>query len=78
MTQLPGIVEKDDVASRSFMATENDIRGIGFLDAPRGIVVLMTCGSNQCISADDAAALAQIVYGRIKSLLPTTLGGPTK
>jgi len=78
LTQLPGIVEKDDVASRSFMATENDIRGIGFLDAPRGIVVLMTCGSNQCLSADDAAALAQIVYGRIKSLLPTTLGGPTK
>jgi len=79
LTQLPGIVEKDEVASRSFVATENDIRGVGFFDAPRGIVVLMTCGSNQCLSADDAAALAQIVYGRIKSLLPTTLGGgPTK
>ncbi len=79
LTQLPGIVEKDEVGSRSFVATENDIRGIGFLDAPRGIVVLMTCGSNQCLSQDDATALAQIVYGRIKSLLPTTLGGgPTK
>jgi hypothetical protein len=77
LTQLPGIVEKDDVGSRSFIATENDIRGVGFLDAPRGIVVLMTCGSNQCISQDDAAALAQIVYARIKALLPVTLGGGT-
>ena len=75
LTQLPGIAEKDDVGTRSFVATENDIRGVGFLDAPRGIVVLMTCGSNQCLSQDDANALAQIIYGRIKSLLPTTLGG---
>jgi hypothetical protein len=75
LTQLPGIVERDDVASRSFIATENDIRGVGFLDAPRGMVVLLTCGSNQCISQDDATALAQIIYGRVKSLLPTTLGG---
>jgi hypothetical protein len=77
LTQLPGITEKDDVASRSFNAAENDIRGVGFLDAPRGIVVLMTCGSNQCTAQDDATALAQIIYTRIKSLLPTTLGGPT-
>jgi len=75
LTQLPSITEKDDVASRSFNATENDIRGVGFLDAPRGIVVLMTCGSNQCISQDDASALAQVIYARIKQLLPTTLGG---
>ena len=27
LTQLPGITEKDDIASRSFVAIENDIRG---------------------------------------------------
>src|SRR5262249_23377249 len=75
LTQLPGIVEKDEIGSRSFEATEKDIRGVGFLDAPRGIVVLMTCGSNQCISVEDAASLAQTIYGRVKSLLPVTLGG---
>jgi hypothetical protein len=75
LTQLPGVTEKDDVATRSFIASENDIRGVGFLDAPRGIVVLMTCGSNQCISQEDANALAQIIYTRIKQLLPTMLGG---
>ncbi|MBA3462601.1 MAG: hypothetical protein H0T46_21780 [Deltaproteobacteria bacterium] len=74
-TQLPGTVEKDDIGSRSFVALENDIRGVGFLDAPRGVVVLLTCGTNQCSSADDAVALANIVYGRIKALLPVTGGG---
>jgi hypothetical protein len=75
LTQLPGISERDDVASRSFIASENEIRGVGFLDSPRGIVVLLTCGTNQCLSQDDANSLAQIIYGRIKTLLPTTLGG---
>jgi hypothetical protein len=75
LTQLPGIAEKDDIGSRSFLANEGDIRGVGFLDAPRGIVVLMTCGTSQCGSIDDVSALAKIVYGRIKSILPTTTGG---
>ena len=75
VTQLPGTVEKDDIGSRSFVALENDIRGVGFLDAPRGVVVLLTCGTNQCANADEAIALANIVYGRIKALLPSTSGG---
>jgi len=75
LTSLPGITEKDDVASRSFIASETEIRGVGFMDAPRGIVVLLTCGTNQCLSQDDANSMAQTIYGRIKSLLPTTLGG---
>ena len=75
LTQLPGISEKDDVASRSFVAAENDIRGVGFMDAPRGIVVLLTCGSNQCLSQDDAVSMANTIYGRIKTLLPTSIGG---
>ena len=68
--QLPGITEKDDVGNRSFQANENDIRGIGFLDAPRGIVVLLTCGTSQCASMEDATALAQHVYKKLKDLLP--------
>jgi hypothetical protein len=72
--QLPGISEKDEIASRSFVANENDIRGIGFLDGPRGVVVLITCGTNQCGSNEDANSMAQTVYGRIKQLLPTIKG----
>ncbi|MBX3159547.1 MAG: hypothetical protein KF773_26485 [Deltaproteobacteria bacterium] len=73
--QLPGISEKDDVGSRSFVAAEGDIRGVGYLDAPRGIVVLITCGAGQCAKPDDAPALAKITYDRIKQLLPVSIGG---
>ncbi|MBA3538121.1 MAG: hypothetical protein H0T79_00695 [Deltaproteobacteria bacterium] len=75
LTQLPTITEKDDVASRSFIALEPTIKGVGFLDAPRGVVVLLTCGTSQCSSIEDATAMAQTIYGRIKTLLPVTLGG---
>jgi hypothetical protein len=77
LTQLPGTTEKDDVGSRSFVASEGEIRGVGLLDAPRGVVILITCGSNQCVSNDDASALAKIVYERLKSLLPMSLSGGT-
>ena len=71
LTQLPGTVEKDEIASRSFVATEGEIKGMGFLDAPRGIVILITCGASQCTSIDDATALGKIAYDKVKSLLPT-------
>jgi hypothetical protein len=75
LTQLPGIVEKDDVASRSFVAIEGEIKGLGFLDAPRGIVILITCGASQCTSIEDAVALGKIAYDKVKALLPVSLGG---
>jgi hypothetical protein len=76
LTQLPGITEKDDVANRSFVAAEGDIRGVGFLDGNRGIVVLITCGASQCSGADDASSLAKTAYDRVKSLLPAGGGKP--
>jgi len=72
LSQLPGVTEKDDIASRSFIANENDIRGVGFLDGTRGVVVLMTCGANQCTSMDDATSLAQGIYNKLKQLVPAT------
>jgi hypothetical protein len=69
---LPEVAQKDDLATKSFTTSEADIRGVGFLDSGRGIVVLMTCGTNQCASKDDVTALSLIIYGRIKSLLTTT------
>ncbi len=78
LSQLPGVQEKDELASRSFQASENEIRGVGFLDGPRGVVVLITCGVSQCASVDDAVALATTVYGKLKQLMPVGLGGPAK
>ncbi len=74
ITQLPGVDETDTIANRSFVANENDIRGVGFLDAPRGIVVLLTCGANQCTSQEDATALAQGVHAKLKDLVPAPGG----
>jgi hypothetical protein len=75
LTQLPNTAETDEVGTRSFGASEGEIRGYGFLDSPRGVVVFINCGTNQCTSPDDTTALARIIYDRIKQLLPMTLGG---
>ncbi|MEJ7604573.1 MAG: hypothetical protein WKG01_42365, partial [Kofleriaceae bacterium] len=68
--QLPGIVEKDDVATRSFLSTEDKIRAVGFLDSQRGVVVMINCGINQCTTIEDTTALAKVTYDRVKALLP--------
>jgi len=75
ISQLPGVTEKDEVASRSFQTAENEIRGVGFLDGTRGVVVLITCGNSQCAALEDAVALEQGVYTRLKQLVPMGLGG---
>lgn len=75
LSQLPNVQEKDAIANRSFTAAEGDIRAVGFLDAPRGIVVLINCGSNQCSTVEDANALAKIVHDRLRTLVPT-VGAP--
>ncbi|MEZ4359756.1 MAG: hypothetical protein R3B48_06210 [Kofleriaceae bacterium] len=70
LTQLPNINELDTIATRSFSSSEREIRGVAFLDAPRGLVVLLTCGSNQCSSDEDTAALAETIHQRIEQLFP--------
>jgi hypothetical protein len=74
--QLPGVTEKDEIASRSLRASEGTIRGVAFLDGPRGVVVLLTCGVSQCGSDDDAVALAQIIHDRLSAISPDATGGP--
>jgi hypothetical protein len=76
LATLPGAHEQNEIASRSLRATEGDIRGVAFLDGPRGLVVLITCGQSQCASPDDAVALAQKVWDHVKTLWPMTAGAP--
>jgi hypothetical protein len=76
LTHMPSITEKDEIASRSFVASEQDIRGVGFLDGPRGVVVLLTCGTSQCASPEDAVALAAGVYNKLKALVPVGFKKP--
>jgi hypothetical protein len=72
---LPGVDEKDEIASRSLRALEDDIYGVGFLDGQRGVVVLLTCGKSQCAAMEDAVALAQLAHARIKELWPLDRAG---
>ena len=51
-----------------------DGEGVGFLDAPRGIVILITCGASQCTSVDDAVVLAKNAFDKMKLLLPISQG----
>ncbi len=72
---LPGTEERDEIASRSLRAVENDIYGVGFLDGQRGVVVLITCGKSQCSSVEDVVALGVIAHKRIKEVWPLDRGG---
>ena len=67
---LPGVEARDEIADQSLRATEGEIFGIGFLDARRGIVALLTCGRSQCASEDMAAALGKAVHQHIQQLWP--------
>jgi hypothetical protein len=69
-SSLPGVKQTDEIASKSIRASESEIRGVAFLDGPRGLVVLLTCGRGQCASDEDAVALAHIVDARIEQLWP--------
>lgn len=69
-TSLDKVDERDEIASRSLRAIEGDIRGIAFLDGPRGLVVLLTCGEKQCATMEDAVALARKAHDKIERLWP--------
>lgn len=75
LTQLPAVDEKDNIATRSFESAEREIRAVGFVDVPRGVVVLLTCGANQCASMEDTAALAEVIRRRIEQLYILTPTG---
>ncbi len=69
---LKQIEERDEIASKSLRAIENDIFGVAFLDGQRGVVVLITCGKSQCPKPEDAVSLGQTIHRRIRELWPLT------
>lgn len=70
LEDLPGAKTTNEMADRSLRATQGDIFGVAFLDARRGVVVLMTCGQGQCRSSDEAAAIAKKMHDNVKKLWP--------
>jgi len=67
---LPDVDERNEIATRSLRAKENNIFGVAFIDRERGTVVLLTCGDSQCKDAEAAVKLAHIMYDRIERTVP--------
>ncbi len=70
LDSLPGVQERNEIANRSLRASENSIHGVAFLDGQRGIVVLITCGADQCKDGEVVVTLANHIYNLIKKLIP--------
>jgi hypothetical protein len=64
-SMLPSVTRTDEIATRSLRAAEGDIVGVAFLDEPRAMVVLLTCGNQQCSDVEMAVALARLAHRRI-------------
>lgn len=73
-TRLKG-TELTGLASQAFTATEGDIAGAGFLDASRGLVVLLTCGNALCVDGSAVTQLAELAHQRIVKALPSATSG---
>lgn len=67
--ELPGAKVKNEIGDRSLRASTpgGDILGLAFLDASRGVVVLIQCGASQCRTHETVLALARIVKERAES-----------
>jgi hypothetical protein len=66
VTILPSVTRTDEIATRSLRAAEGDIVGIAFLDEPHAMVVLLSCGVEQCSDVEMAVALARLAYRRLE------------
>ncbi|MBI4509415.1 MAG: carboxypeptidase regulatory-like domain-containing protein [Deltaproteobacteria bacterium] len=71
LADLPNAAAKDEIGDRSLRAISPDgnILGLAFLDAKKGVVVLLSCGSSQCRSHDNVFVLARIVKERLDLML---------
>jgi hypothetical protein len=69
---LPGVQEKNEIGDRSLRAEEHGFYGVAFLDARRGVVVLLTCGKSLCDSIDPLVSLGKMAYQRLRELSPAT------
>ncbi|MEO8701157.1 MAG: hypothetical protein ABI867_13995 [Kofleriaceae bacterium] len=63
-SSLPNVKDLAKLGDRALTAEESEIFGIGFYD-PRGVVVLLTCGKQQCKTLPAAIKLAKQIHGKL-------------
>ncbi|MBT8495745.1 MAG: hypothetical protein KJO07_22035, partial [Deltaproteobacteria bacterium] len=67
---LPKVDATDEIADKSFRASEGSIYAVGFVDLRLGAVVMINCGQAQCSSDSQVVELARIAYDNLKRLMP--------
>ena len=65
---LPGSKQTDEIGERSFVVTQGAIRGLAFIEPTHAALVLLTCGSGQCTTADQLRQMAQRAYQNLSRL----------
>jgi hypothetical protein len=62
--QLPGVHDETGLADASFRANDDNVFGRVYLDRKATLLVMVTCGSLLCPSAEHALAIAKLVHER--------------
>lgn len=70
LTELPGAQPSDEVGDASLRAKAGDVLGLVFLARGPGIVVSLTCGTEQCTDPDMILRLGKLVEGHLSELPP--------
>jgi len=65
---LPGVQASDDIVEPTWIYDSGEVRAVAFIDRPREIGVLLTCGPAQCIDVETALILAKFIYNRLDQL----------
>jgi hypothetical protein len=61
----PEVEEKDEIGDRSLRSREKEIFGVVALDKAHALVVVFTCGVEQCHDHDTAVALVKRMWPRL-------------
>jgi hypothetical protein len=78
LDELPGAKPKNEIGDKSLRASTpaGDILGLAFLDARRGVIVLLQCGASQCRTHETVLALARVIKDRVESEFSMQDGTP--
>jgi hypothetical protein len=75
LAALPGSKQQPLVGDRSFVITQGQILGLGFLSQARSALVLVTCGRGQCTKDTHLKSIAERVAKNLAKLPDDSLLG---
>jgi hypothetical protein len=65
---LPGVEASGEITSETFVFDSESVRAIAFLDRPKKVGVLLTCGGMQCVDIETALVLARYIHDHLDAL----------